>query len=130
MARDLREVDIDRLIAMLHDSLEDAVKGMDALLEESKELDAGGIKELRDHVASRLGNEDADTDRLLKLMGLLSTEEAVIEILKEDAEEWLKLIGAIDEQIKNIKKDGGKIDKKDIMELEALSKKIKGLIRS
>jgi len=130
MADNLKEADINRLIAMLHDSLEDAIKGMGVLLDEAKEFDKGNVEELRDHVASRLGKEDADSEKLLKLMGLISTEGAVIEILKEDAEEWLKLIGAIDEQINNIKKSSGVVDKKDIRELEALSKKIKGLIRS
>ncbi|MDE1832868.1 MAG: hypothetical protein KGH58_00435 [Candidatus Micrarchaeota archaeon] len=129
MAGYLKGVEIDKLISMLHESLEDAIKGMGVLIDEAKELDTGRVEELRDHVASRLGREDADAKRLLKLMSLISTEGAVIEILKEDAEEWLKLINVIDEHIKSVK-DGSSIDDKDIKELEALSKKIKGMLRA
>lgn len=129
MTGDLSKADVNRIISMLHDSLEDAIKGIDVLLEESKEFEPEKVQELRGHLMSKLGKEDADTEKLKKLMGLIATEGAVIEILKEDAEEWIKLIDAIEEHVRNAKGSGSSTAK-DLKELEALSTKIKGLIRS
>jgi len=125
---DIKNITLGKLLTMLHDSLSEAIKGMDAMLQEDKDIDTDQIKELRDHVVSRLGQEDADTKKLLKLMGLMITESAVLELIKADAEEWVKLLDAVENNLVDMGKSG-KISTKDIEELKNVTRQLKGLMR-
>ncbi|MDE1810843.1 MAG: hypothetical protein KGH66_02280 [Candidatus Micrarchaeota archaeon] len=125
---EIKNISLGKLLTMLHDSLSEAIKGIDAMLKEDKEVDTDDIKELRDHIIERLGKEDADTKKLLKLMGLMMTESAVLELIKSDAEEWVHLLDAVEDNVVDASKRGH-IDKEEVEELRSLTKKARELIR-
>lgn len=119
------------LFEKLHESMLSFVKNMDGIVKENSELPLGEIKELREHIKGRLerNEEIGDNQKLLKLLDLLSTDRAVLELVKEEAEEWAEMLEAIE---RSLPADTAKLTAKEREEVEkigALASEIKGMIR-
>ena len=131
MSNDLRNLSLDNLFGKLHGLMVNLVKDVDSVLEDNKEVGMGSVKELREHITAKLSkNEEIqDNDKLLKLLNLFSEDRAVLEIIREDAEEWVQLLNAIEENIKGSGATLTKKEQEEIHEINRLTSEIKTLIR-
>jgi hypothetical protein len=131
MAKNLQESSLAVLFENLHNLMINLVRDVDSVIEDNKGVSIDDVRELRDHISHRLSkNEEiADNGKLLKVLNLFSEDKAVIEIIREDAEEWIDLLDSIEG---NIRGSGGSLTKKEqeeIRQINKLTKEIKGLIR-
>ena len=128
----LSNLSLDDLFGKLHTLMVNLVKDVDSVLEDNKSMGMDSIRELRDHISDRLArNEEINDNRkLLKLLNLFSEDKAVLEIIREDSEEWVELLEAIEGSIKG----GGSgtltaKEKNEIKEIRRLTSEIKSIIR-
>jgi hypothetical protein len=132
MASDRNEdAPLEKLFGRLHQLMVNLVGDIDSVIEDNEELTVSKIKELRDHINYRLGrNEEIHDNReLLKVLNLLSEDKAVIEIIREDAQEWLDLLESIEASLKDRGVDLTSEQKKQMADIKRLTSEIKGLIR-
>lgn len=130
MENDLKESSLDSLFGKLHGLMVNLVRDVDSVIEDNKEMSMDSIRGLRDHINYKLSKKEeiADNEKLLKLLNLFSEDKAVIEIIREDSEEWVKLLEAIE---KGLSSNGAVTarEKKEIKEIKRLTGEIKQLIR-
>ena len=130
MENDLKDSTLDSLFGKLHGLMVNLVKDVDSVLEDNKEVSMDGIRTLRDHINYKLGKKEEiqDNERLLKVLNLFSEDKAVIEIIREDSEEWVKLLDAIEDGLEK----GGAMtsrEQNEIKQIRRLTGEIKQLIR-
>lgn len=132
MVKDIKDLSLDSLFARLHQLMSNLVSDIDGVLEDNKEMGMNDIRALREHINYRLGKREevSDNQKILRLLNLFSEDKAVIEIIREDAEEWLELLEAIES---NIVGDGSKRltarERTEVKEINRLTGQIKQLIR-
>jgi hypothetical protein len=132
MAKITEDQPLDSLFTRLHQLMSNLVGDIDGVLEDNKEVSINDIKALRDHINYKLGKKEevADNQKILRLLNLFSEDKAVIEIIREDAEEWLELLEAIES---NIVGDGSRLlttsERAEVKEISRLTGQIKQLIR-
>ncbi len=128
MAENLHELSMDELLEKLRKMIEELVSGVDRVLDENKELGLEAVGELRDHISSRFNESNGiqDREKLLKLLGLFIEDTAALEIIREDAEEWVKLLNAIEE---SMVRGSVQLSEKEIEEIGKLTSDIRNLIR-
>ncbi len=131
MVKDLRELSLDSLFGKLHGLMINLVRDMDSVIEDNKAVSMEGIRDLRQHINYKLGKKEEiqDNEKLLKVLNLFSEDRAVLEIIREDAEEWVELLNAIEESIKGNGGDLTKREEQEIKEINRLTNQIKSLIR-
>jgi len=121
---------IDNLFSKLHNMMRDLVRDIDSVIQDNREIGMGDIRELRDHINHRLSKKEEieDNQKILKLLNLFSEDKAVIEIIREDAEEWVQLLESIEE---NMKLSGNLTpkEKEEVKEIKRLTTEIKAMIR-
>ena len=127
----LKGATINALLTKLHDAILTFADNVDVIIEENRAIAIDDIRELRDHIMKRLEKQEevADNRKILKLLDLFSKDKAVLEIIREDAEEWVKLLEGIEG---NIRSRGDQIteeEKEEIKEIGKLTAEIKALIR-
>jgi len=86
---------------------------------------------LRTHINYKLGKKEEvyDNQKLLKLLNLFSEDKAVLEIVREDAEEWLELLNAIEENITGGGRKLTQSERREVKQIGELTSQIKHLIR-
>jgi len=130
--KDMHDLSLDSLFGRLHSLMLNLVGDIDSVIEDNKEVGIEEVRTLRDHINYKLGRKEEvyDNQKLLKLLNLFSEDKAVIEIIREDAGEWLELLSAIEESIKG---DGSKrlsaSEKEEVRQIGKLTSQIKSLIR-
>ena len=128
----LKSNTIGKLIATLHNSLLALTKTTEALTQKNKEVNDEEIRALRSNIQKKLdSNEEInDNKELIKLLDLFTTNKEVIKYIKEEADEWLKLLKTIEQNLSN-KEEGLTVDeKKEITKIITLTKDIKEIIRN
>lgn len=131
MPNDMNELSLDHLFSKLHRLMKNLVTDVDSVIEDNKEMSMESVRELRESINSKLGRKEEiqDNQRLLKLLNLFSEDKAVIEIIREDADEWVKLLESIEG---SITEKGGNLtprEKNEVKEINRLTSEIKSLIR-
>jgi transcriptional regulator of heat shock response len=131
MANDLRNMSLDSLFGKLQGLMINLVKDVDSVIEDNNEMSTGSLKELREHITSRLTKKEEieDNEKLLKMLNLFSEDRAVIQIIREDAEDWVKLLDAIEQSITEKGGDLTPKEQKEIKDINKLTSEIKSLIR-
>jgi transcriptional regulator of heat shock response len=131
MANDVKELSLDGLFSKLHGLMVNLVRDIDSVLEDNMEISMDSVRELRSHITTKLNrNEEIeDNKKLLKLLNLFSEDRAVLEIIKEDSDEWVELLEAIEESINERGPNLTKSEQKEIKEINRLTSEIKSLIR-
>jgi regulator of replication initiation timing len=123
---------LDSLIGKLHSMLTTFAGDIEDMIEENEEVTVDDIRELRQKIQERLDKNEEITDnqKLLTMLDLFATDKAVLEIIREDADEWIALLESIEDNIKG--SSGGEItpeEEKEIKEIGKLTTEIKTLIR-
>ena len=131
MANDIKSMSLDGLFNRLHSLMVNLVKDIDSVIEDNRDVGMESVRELRDHISYKLSrNEEIqDNQKILKLLNLFSEDKAVIEIIREDAEEWVELLDAIEGNIRGSGVSLTKREQDEIKEIERLTSEIKGMIR-
>lgn len=131
MAIDFRNMSLDSLFGRLHGLMVNLVKDVDSVIDDNKAVSMDTVKELRDHINFKLGKKEEiyENEKLLKLLNLFAEDKAVLEIIREDAEEWVQLLEAIEESINERGGNLTKQEKNEVKEIRKLTSEIKTLIR-
>lgn len=97
----LKKLSLNELIAALQDQIVSFSRGIDRLIDKNSEFNTTEIDQLRDHIKSRLeaGEERAENERLLKLVNLFSDDKKALSLIREDVDEWLEFLDAVDDHI-------------------------------
>jgi hypothetical protein len=111
---------LNELIKKLYDSIKNFAKNMEKVTEMNNKITHSEIMELKEHITNRLNNgeEVEDNKKLIDLLEVLSKDESIIQIIKDDAEEWISLLDAIEN---NIKSDGRKLNNNEEKELKQIN---------
>ena len=127
---DIRELSVNELIRRLHESVSGFVAGMENVIGMNREAPPSEISELRDRITERLkkGEEITDNRKVIGLLDLLSRDQAVLGLVKEDAEDWLGIIGAIERQMAS-KRPLTAAETDEIKRIRKMSAELKSLIR-
>lgn len=131
MTKEIRELPLDSLFEKLQNLMSNLVKDVDSVIEDNKVIGMSDIRDLREHINSRLSKREEihDNEKILRLLNLFSEDKAVLEIIKEDAEEWVNLLEAIEDNIRSSGVPLTMREKKEIKEIRRLTTEIKSLIR-
>lgn len=97
----LKKLSLNELIAALQDQIISFSREIDRLIDKNSELNTTEIDQLRNHIKSRLeaGEERAENERLLKLVNLFSDDKKALSLIREDVDEWLGFLDAVDGHI-------------------------------
>lgn len=130
MALDLKNLSLESLFERLHGLMVNLVKDVDSIIEDNSEISINTIRQLRDHINYKLGRKEEihDNENILKVLNLFAEDRAVLEIIREDSEEWIELLDAIRDNLGS----GGNLtvrERKEVEDINRLATKIKGLIR-
>ena len=131
MREELSKISLGRLFSILTDSMTRMVEGLKGLINKNETVDDNTVREIREHIKGRLaaGEERVDNQNILKLLDLFSENKEVIEFIKEEAEEWLELVEAIEKHIESGDKELSEKEQEEVMELKELMDKIKHTLR-
>ncbi len=131
MREELSKISLSRLFSILTDSMTRMVEGLRGLMKRNESVDDSTVRELREHIKSRLaiGEERVDNQNILKLLDLFSENKEVIEFIKEEAEEWLELVEAIEKHIESGDRTLSEKEQEEVRELKELTDKIKHTLR-
>jgi hypothetical protein len=131
MREELSKISLSRLFSILTDSMTRMVEGLKGLVKRNEIVDDSTVRELREHIKNRLaiGEERVDNQNILKLLDLFSENKEVIEFIKEEAEEWLDLVEAIEKHIESGDRTLSEKEQEEVRELKELTDKIKHTLR-
>ena len=127
----LTNLSINELLGRLRSAILSFTESVDKVIEGNKRITASDITTLRKHVKDRLakGESPAENAKILELLELFTTDKIVLELVREDAEEWLEFLDEIEHYIKS--KGGNAPEVKDeIKRVKALTAEIRTLIRN
>src|ERR1700677_2541741 len=98
---DLRTLSLNDLIKRLHESLVSFLAGMENVVSMNRRPPNDDIPELRSHIIERLkkGEEVADNKKIISLLDLLSKDQAVLDLVKDDAKDWLEILETIESHV-------------------------------
>ncbi len=130
---ELANTTLDGLLGKLHSLLINFASDVEDMIEENKALTVEDIRDLRRKIQERLDRKEEITDnqKLLMMLDLFATDKAVLEIIREDADDWVALLEDIENNIKG-KAGGGELtpdEEKEVEEIGKLTSEIKALIR-
>lgn len=99
--------------------------------EQNKSISLDEIKELRNHISSRLSNNEEieDNKKILKLLELFSTDKEILEVLREDASNWLRLLDAIEANLVRKSDALSEEEKQEIIQIHDLAGSVRELTR-
>ncbi len=133
MPSDLKSLSMGELFSKLHNAIANFVETLDETIEENRQVGADEIRALRGHISERLQrNEEIDDNKkLLKVLDLFASNSAIMELVREDADDWLDFIETIEKRIREKGTEQGlaKEELEDIEKMKALTKQIKAMIR-
>ncbi len=129
----LMSVTLDGLLGKLHSALQTFAEDVQDIIEENEALTVEDIRYLRKKIQERLDKNEEITDnqKLLAMLDLFATDKAVLEIIREDADDWIALLEDIEDNIKG-GAEGRELapeEKKEIEDIGKLTTEIKTLIR-
>ena len=121
---------VNEIIKKLYNSVKSFVKGMESVVGINDKYNKDEINELKTHLTEKLnrGEEVTDNSKLIDLLEILSKDQAVMHIIKDDAEEWLEMLEAIESSI-NSKKELSPEEKKEVKQINKMTMSIKDFLR-
>ncbi len=133
MANDLIELSLGNLIRRLHNAIVDFIGAVDETIRRDRSVSVDEIRTLREHIRQKLQRNDEieDNMQLLKVLDLFSSNSAVIELIREDAEDWLKFLDDIEKSMEHKGKGGNLSDdeRKELADIRRLTGEIKVMLR-
>jgi hypothetical protein len=121
---------INELLGRLHSAILSFTESVDKVIEGNKRVSASDISMLRKHVKDRLarGESPAENAKILDLLELFTTNKVVLELVREDAEEWLEFLDEIERYIKS--KGGTPPEvREEVQKIRKLTSEIRTLVR-
>jgi hypothetical protein len=122
---------VNDLISRLHDAIESFLSGIEDIIElNSKSGSKDEISMLKAHLTEKLkrGEEVTDNKKLIGLLDLLSKDQRVLIIIKEDAEEWAEMLDVIKGQMSS-RKPMTEEERRDIQKITRMASEITLFIR-
>jgi hypothetical protein len=122
---------LNDLIKRLHESVASFVAGMENVVSMNKQQPTEEISEIRTHILDRLqkGEEITDNRKVINLLDLLSKDQAVLELVKEDAKDWLEIIETIEVHMSS-KMPMSPAEMQELRKIKEMSGELKALIRA
>lgn len=122
---------IGSLFGKLHEAIVSFVANLNDLVEENREVPLSEIRELREHIKQRLNSNESidDNQKLMKLLDLFSTDKAVIELVRDEAQDWLDMLEAIENSFPKDRSQLTQGQRDEIRKVEVLTSQVKALIR-
>jgi ElaB/YqjD/DUF883 family membrane-anchored ribosome-binding protein len=126
----LRALSLGQLLEKLHNSIKELISGLDEAIELDEKVSKQDISDLRNHITDRLnkGEEEVENKKLLMVLNLLTMNETTIELIKEEADEWLEFVDAIEEKL-NSKGSVSADEKKELEQINNALTDIKAELR-
>jgi ElaB/YqjD/DUF883 family membrane-anchored ribosome-binding protein len=123
-------VSLGGLLSQLHKSILDLTKNLDQLIDSDSRHSKAEIQELREHIRARLvrKEDELDNKKLLELLDLFATNDAAMRIIREDADEWLEFIEALEYRLKQGEAATSEM-KTEVREISRLTSEIKDTLR-
>ncbi len=130
---DIKGLTIGDLLTRLHRAILDFIETIEQTIKEDRQVDTREIRELREHIRERLQrNEDIEDNRkLLKVLDLFASNRAVMELVKEDAEDWMRFIDDIEKGMrgKEASADITEREMREINDIRRLTGEIREVLR-
>ncbi len=128
---DIKELSVNDLVRRLHESLKGFLSGMESVIGMNKEAPPGEISELRDHLTERLkgGEQITDNKRLIGLLDILSKDQMVLELVRDDAKDWLEILDVVERQM-SLKRPLSQEEMNEIKRIREMSSDLKTMIRT
>ncbi len=130
MLDDIKNLSFNDLLSKLYRAVIDFVETVDEAIEADKQITLDEIKQLRSTLINRINErrDVAENEKLLKVLNLFATNAAVLELVRDDADEWLKFIDTIEKRI-NKDKDVSPEVRDEMEEIKRLTTQIKDTLR-
>lgn len=133
MPIDIKGMSLGQLLNRLHEAIVDFIETLDNTIESNRKVNTNEIRELRGHILERLQkNEDvSDNKKLIEVLDLFSTESVIMELIREDSEEWLDFIETIEERMRERGESSELAHEElaDIERIKELTAQIKAIMR-
>ena len=128
---DMRSLSLGELLSKLHSAVRQFVSDLDAVIERNMRVSTDDIRSLRAGVTERLraGKDEVENRKLLEVLDLLSMDKTVIGLMKDDAEEWLEFIDAVESHIASGEYKASDEEKEELARMRELTARISGLLR-
>ncbi len=128
---DMRSLSLGELLSKLHSAVRQFVSDLDAVIERNMRVSTDDIRSLRAGVTERLraGKDEVENRKLLEVLDLLSMDKTVIGLMKDDAEEWLEFIDAVESHIASGEYRASGEEKEELARMRELTARISGLLR-
>ena len=128
---DMRSLSLGELLSRLHSAVRQFVSDLDAVIERNMRVSTDDIRSLRAGVTERLraGKDEVENRKLLEVLDLLSMDKTVIGLMKDDAEEWLEFIDAVESHIASGEYRASGEEKEELARMRELTARISGLLR-
>ncbi|MCL4380688.1 MAG: hypothetical protein M1331_02985 [Candidatus Marsarchaeota archaeon] len=128
----LSKLSVNELLSKLHEAIKEFAETIDSLIEHNKSVNYKEINELRNMIKKRIekGENIDDNTKILKILELFSANKSVMELVREDVDEWLEFIDAIEEGIKNSRLNLKGQDEMDFKKIQMMNAELRTLIRA
>jgi len=128
---ELRLSSLNEALSKLSNAIRTFVKDISELSDENKEVSLTEIRELRKFVKDKIdeGNDPIENGRIMNLLNVFVEDKNFIELTKEDADEWVEFLEAIEAGIKKGDIALNSKEEKELKDIEQLTDQIKNLIR-
>jgi gas vesicle protein len=128
---ELRLSSLNEALSKLSNAIRTFVKDISELSDENKEVSLTEIRELRKFVKDKIdeGNDPIENGRIMNLLNVFVEDKNFIELTKEDADEWVEFLEAIEAGIKKGDVALNSKEEKELKDIEQLTDQIKNLIR-
>jgi superfamily I DNA/RNA helicase len=122
---------LNEALGKLSGAIRSFVKDISDLSEENKNVSLTEIRELRNFAKAKIdeGADPVENARIINLLNVFVEDKNFIELTKEDAEEWVSFLEAIEAGISKGEVRLSSSEAKELEDIKELTEKIKGLIR-
>ncbi len=125
------ELSLSELISKLHKAITEFTETVDALIEHNKTINYKEINDLRILIKNRIkkGEDIDDNKKILNLLELFSSNKSILELIREDVDEWIDFIEAIEENLNNKELNLSKEEKHDLEKIRKINLELKTILR-
>ncbi|MDE1873893.1 MAG: hypothetical protein KGI04_02115 [Candidatus Micrarchaeota archaeon] len=119
----------DALLKTLHQMLEEFAKSITSAVETNKQVSVEDILEMREKLKKQLSGKagSPQTQNLVKMLNLLSSDQTILELVSNDAEEWLELVDIIEDHLKT-REPLNDQEMKELKTIKELSAEIRSIL--
>lgn len=127
---DLKNLSTDELLERLHRAVREFVSDISDAVTANRRASVDEIALLRNHLIGRLkeGRDVSDNKRLIDLLGLLSRDRLILEVVRDDSSEWLKALETIEERM-SVRKPLSQKEREELESISRMTAELKGMVR-